>query len=633
MGQMVTNRLDLQTLALSGQALKGWGIYESIACPTPSETRWGGLCLVALGEYVKTRPILENLFSQGELGASIHLATLHRLNGEIPLANHWLDKLEGVELSVLDRTLWLRERGAVSFAQGRTLEATNALKAAWVESFGDDICTPLRSSLVQALGYILFDRGEHRRALDYLNRALDGATPLRLLHTYSAKAVNYAYLGKISEAQKSLEAAKNLLVEIPAATALLHYQAGTVARAAGETTEALEHFKHSAKVAQSLGEDETEAYAELGRCATYLALADPPNARRALARARFLGQTSRLKNLVLWRQGCLDLQNGAPEAQTLLRAAYTEFVSSGYLREAGWAGLWLAEAALLAGRDAGPELEALLDTASALGDAGWTGIELWGLPRLKRHLERLRDGHDARILLPGPVQGAAPRLELRVLGEAALYIDGRPARTHFSRIAEFAYYLIRHPSSSIGEILRDLFPDDPPQRARNYVHQMRSDLHQAVKGLIIQCDAKHRYSVQCAEVEFTCDAVAFEQQLEWDPLSALMNYQALLPLSEGDWAAKERERLTGFVMQIGLKYLNQWFEAAEFERCVKLTERLLEVDPFDTTMSVYLLEALYQLEGKAAAQQRAQRMVRTFSGEGMEPPGDVLKFSQVSVLN
>jgi len=445
--------------------------------------------------------------------------------------------------------------------------------------------------------------------------------------------VAYAYVGEIPKARKALEVAQNLVIEISVAAALLNYQAGTVARAAGEITLALECFKHSAKVAQGLGEDETEAYAELGRCAAFLALSDPSSARRALARAKFLSHTSRLKTLVLWRQGCLDLQNALPGAAAVLEQAHAEFVSSGYLREAGWAGLWLAEAALIAGRDVTPELESLLDTASALGDAGWTLIELPALPRLRRHLERLRDGEEGRILLPRPVQNATPKLELRVLGEAALYIDGRPARTHYTRIAEFAYYLIKHPQSSIGEILRDLFPDDPPQRARNYVHQMRNDLKSAVNGLTIQCDAKHRYSVQYGEVEFTCDAVALEQNLEHDPIGALVNYQALLPLSEGDWAAKERERLMGFVMKIGLKCLNQWFEAAEYERCVKLTERLLEVDPFDSTMSVYLLEALHQLEGKAASQQRAQRMLRTFAQEGLPAPDDVVRFTQIPVLN
>jgi tetratricopeptide (TPR) repeat protein len=630
---MAINRPNLRTLALSGQALEGWESYETLTHPSAFEDRWGGFCLMVAGKHTEARTLFEKAFVSHELGAAVHLAYLHRINGECHAATRWLNKIEALELDAISETFRLREQGLLAVVNGDIRMATNALEEAWVESFGDEECAFMRPGIAQALGFTLLDQGEHRRAVESLDRALDGANPFQSFYAYGAKAVAYAFMGEIKMALQSLEAAQSLLIKAPDATALLQYQAGTVARAAGELTEALEHFKQSAKVAQGLGEDETEAYAELGRCAAYLALSDPLNARRALARARFLAQTSRLKTLVLWRQGCLDLQNGAPEAETVLEQAYREFVSSGYLREAGWAGLWMAEAALLAGRDAGPELEALLDTASALGDAGWTGIELAALPRLKRHLEKLRDGHDARILLPGPVQGATPVLELRVLGEAALYVNGRPARTHFSRIAEFVYYLIRNPSSSIGEILRDLFPDEPPQRARNYVHQMRNDLHQAVKGLTVQCDAKHRYSVQYAEVEFTCDAVALEQHLERDPLSALMNYQTLLPLSEGEWAAKERERLMGFVMQIGLKCLNQWFEAAEYARCVKLTERLLEVDPFDTTMSVYLLEALYHLEGKAAAQQRAQRMVRNFDGEGMEPPQDVVRFSQVSVLN
>jgi len=633
MVQMAINRPDLRTLALSGEALPGWTAYETLTHPSAFENRWGGFCLMLLGKFEESRVLFERAFVGHDLGAAIHLAYLQRINGDYNAATRWLDMVENADLDALSETFRLRELGLLAVAKGDLQKGADALEEAWIESFGNEECAFLRPGLAQALGHALLQKGEHHQALKSLNRALEGATPYQAFYTHSAKALAYAYLGEIESSKQSLVTAQKFLPEAPDATALLPYQAGTVARAAGETQLALEHFKQSAKIAQSLGVEDIEAYAELGRCAAFLALSDTNNARRALARAKFLSHTSRLKTLVLWRQGCLDLQNGLEGALGVLEQAHTEFVTSGYLREAGWAGLWLAEAALVTGGDVNPALESLLDTASALGDAGWTLIELPALPRLKRHLERLRDGEDARILLPRPTVNATPKLELRVLGEAALFIDGRPARTHYSRIAEFVYYLIKHPESSIGEILRDLFPDDPPQRARNYVHQMRNDLKTAVGGLIIQCDAKHRYSVQYGEVEFTCDAVVLEQNLERDPIGALVNYQALLPLSEGDWAAKERERLMGFVMKIGLKCLNQWFEAAEYERCVKLTERLLEVDPFDSTMSVYLLEALHQLEGKAASQQRAQRMLRTFAQEGLPAPDDVVRFTQIPVLN
>jgi len=633
MVQMAINRPDLRTLALSGEALPGWTEYETLTHPSAIEDRWGGVCLMLLGKFEEARVLFEKAFTGHELGTAVHLAYLHRINGDYGAATRWLEMIKNVDLDALSETFRLREYGLLAVSKGDLQKGADALEEAWIESFGNEECAFLRPGLAQALGHALLQKGEDHRALKSLNRALEGASLHQAFYTHAATALAYAYLGEVVSAQKSLEIAQSLLPKALDAAALLSFQMGTVARAAGEIQLALEHFNKSAKIAQGLGIEDMEAYAELGRCAAFLALSDTNNARRALARARFLSHTSRLKTLVLWRQGCLDLQNGLEGAAGVLEQAHAEFVASGYLREAGWAGLWLAEAALVTGGDVTPALESLLDTASALGDAGWTLIELPALPRLRRHLERLRDGEDARILLPRPTVNATPKLELRVLGEVGLFIDGRPARTHYSRIAEFAYYLIKHPESSIGEILRDLFPDDPPQRARNYVHQMRNDLKSAVNGLIIQCDAKHRYSLQYGEVEFTCDAVALEQNLERDPIAALVNYQALLPLSEGEWAAKERERLMGFVMKIGLKCLNQWFEAAEYERCVKLTERLLEVDPFDSTMSVYLLEALHQLEGKAASQQRAQRMLRTFTQEGLPAPDDVVRFTQIPVLN
>ncbi len=609
---------DLEMLVLAGRLMEASSVCDALPHLSPREMRWAGLIHLILREYTQAQRVLEQAYREGEVYAALHLCTLNRFQGNLSAAAFWLERCPAPADDPVNQTLLLREQAHIKMISGGMRECIDQLEVAWVTSFTDERCAPLRRGLAQALGYAHLARGSHARALEHFGRALQDTDAARAVFTYGAKGVAHAYLGHISLAREALAAVGRLQSDPRIGRSLTAYQWGTVELAAWEMKPALEHFERAVEFALEEAEGEMEFYAQLGRCAVFLARNEIKDARRAVARAGALADTPKLRALLAWRQGCVAVLRGDREAGALLENAYQTLLEAGRLREAGWATLWQAELSLREGGDLERDLERLTEIASALGDAGWTLIELPALSYLRVHLQSLEPGNPARGLLPNlPIPKL--KIELRVLGEAALFIDGRPARTHYTRIAEFVYYLIKHPESSIGEILSDLFPDDPPQRGRNYVHQMRNDLKTAVGGLIIQCDAEHRYSVQYSEVEFTCDALILEQNLERDPVKALVNYQALLPLSEGDWAAKERERLMGFITKIGLKCLNQWFEAAEYKHCVKLTERLLEVDPLDSTMSVYLLEALHQLEGTAASQQRAQRMLRTFAQEGFPP--------------
>ena len=191
MRQMVINRPNLRTLALSGEVLPGWNEYETLTHPSAFEDRWGGFCLLALGKFEQARFLLERAFVGHELGAAVHLAYLDRINGDYNAAIRWLNLVEVADLDALSETFRLREHGLLAVANGDLQAGADALEEAWVESFGNEECAFLRPGLAQALGHALLQKGEHGRALKSLNRALEGAIPHQAFYTHSAKAQDH----------------------------------------------------------------------------------------------------------------------------------------------------------------------------------------------------------------------------------------------------------------------------------------------------------------------------------------------------------------------------------------------------------------------------------------------------------
>ena len=60
--------------------------------------------------------------------------------------------------------------------------------------------------------------------------------------------------------------------------------------------------------------------------------------------------------------------------------------------------------------------------------------------------------------------------------------------------------------------------------------------------------------------------------------------------------------MTFSVIGIGLRLMAQWSAAGEYQKCLSLSRRLLEVDPCDESLAEYFVLATFELEGRVAAQ-------------------------------
>jgi hypothetical protein len=71
----------------------------------------------------------------------------------------------------------------------------------------------------------------------------------------------------------------------------------------------------------------------------------------------------------------------------------------------------------------------------------------------------------------------------------------------------------------------------------------------------------------------------------------------------GEWAEMFRSDLEFSVTLAGLNSLKELFKRERYEACSSLAERLLEVNPLDVGVNVFLVQATAQLRGALAARE------------------------------
>jgi len=76
----------------------------------------------------------------------------------------------------------------------------------------------------------------------------------------------------------------------------------------------------------------------------------------------------------------------------------------------------------------------------------------------------------------------------------------------------------------------------------------------------------------------------------------------------------------GFVVDVGLRCLQDWLRAGEFEKCRSLSLRLLEVEPYHADLNLMLVQVSEQLEGPQAARGVARTRMALFREAQLTPP-------------
>lgn len=627
---MPTASNGILCLILDGQYKKGLRLYRSLEDPSAVDDRWGGLCHHNLGHIFEAKVLLTKAVGRGEKSALIELATLHRLHGELSRAGEVLGSAMGLELDAFDQTLLWREAGAQALCRDDLELATDHLERAWLLGSQAEVSETLLGSIAQVMAMVLNLRGRSDQATDYLRFASRTASEARQAYVQGSLAMHLIHEGQYDEAERVLRVAFQQAVKLPLAKPLLTYYAGMLARARNHLDVALQMFGQAAAAARKAGEQETQCYAELGLCAVATTQGDYALARQHLVRARGLALSQKARAYVALREGAL--LTGEQQAPFLILATAAQtFRALHYHRELLWTWLHTAEGHLAGGDEAGAE-SALANAAEAywcMDARHGLEIELRCLPRLLEHFARHPvDGPPA--FLAGYLDKLTTRehrIELRTLGGGDLALNGRMVRFDLSRTLEFLAFLVEHQECGLSQIHLALDPDAPPQRFRNYFHQVRYGLEKKVPGLRIPFDGesrKYRLEIKAATLHWDMQETRGRlRQLDTLPLSQLSDtYRGeFLADSSAPWVEEVRADLHQEVVHRLEEAATRALEAAQHERALALIQLALTLEPLDEQLTELHLHIVQLSQGACAAKlamKRAGRRYEAALGEAVD---------------
>lgn len=602
--------------AQEGEYAHGLEWFRSLTRPDPEDLRWAGVCLLHLGLLPEAALRLQQALNLGVQAAAVYLASLHFQQGHPALALTTLDQVTPGELHPGDAALWYRERARVLWVLGEGRDTLFTLVTrAW--TLAADAPLDVQVSVATLLGHLHGHFDEHVPALAYLTFATEHGHSDRQAHARLASAASLLALGRLDEAEQTLAQVEG------GATSLLRgeYQ-GQVCWARGDTESA--RTRLTSLLAAAQGHPRTELRLRLGLLTIAILEEDNTQARLQIRRAEHLVGTP-------YDQALLDSCAGLWQARTRdgggvlrLKQAAETLAAGGHLRELLRVLLALAEADPA---ERAAHLQRAADLACALPTTPFLEPEWRLLPQAHAHLMGLGPQSFERQALMGPAR--LPRLFLRTLGQTALEVDGEPVRFRLGRTVETLAFLLRHGEASLTALLRQLFPDVPAQRAKNYFHQVRVDLAARVAGLDIAYDPKRKLYRVHSHVPLGWDVHELETELTHPgaSLPELTNLE-FLPTSESEWARGEREQLKRWVTQVGLETMERWYQVGDYEKCIQLAERLLPLDPLDEALHTFLLNATWHVRGQLAAQHLYRHSAATFIREVGEIPPGLTKLDQ-----
>lgn len=616
------------SLFLAGEYAAGLAAHAALPTPTGDDHRWAGACALNLHRTPLAKALFLRARAAGAPGARVGLATGYRVTSDHALVRQSLAAVQPSLLSPIDRALYWRELGLLRMLGDDLAGASEALEHAWACTFEDDLAGHVSGVIAQSAAFLYGLRGLDVQAEQFLDVASEQANPAMRAYVLSARGLRRAYLGRFGEAHEDFAAAWSDAERIPAICAVLTYNTGLLAWLEGND-EAAAHLAQAATIARNGAERETEGYARLALCTVHLAAGRLGDARTELARAQALVVTPNLEHLLALRTAALRCHDDPAAAIAALTDCADAFHRSQRVREWALTQLQLAEAHLKRA-DPGAAEQALIaaaDACHAMQASASLTAELRSLPHAWLYLTRRDAQHYARVLLgPEPsVEQTQPHVRLVTLGDARLYVNGRPVITEYARAVEILAYLLRNPGRTLERIITDLFDGDP-KRSRNYVHQVRYALMKAVPGLTIPASAQRTYEVRWSGVTVQWDAQELEEALAQRDAQSVQRAAALyggtfLPEADSEWARRERDDLTCTLLQAGLIQIEAWLNAGEYPPCLTLAERLLDLDPYHEGLNALMVRAVRALNGDTSARHTITRLAHHFKHElGEVPP-------------
>jgi tetratricopeptide (TPR) repeat protein/DNA-binding SARP family transcriptional activator len=629
---------NLLQLVLNGEYQTGIENYQSIEDPTREDDRLAGRCFLNTQKFLEAHEVLLRSIGQGCNQATIELASYHRLLGELAAAEAALKEFNPQHANLFDQALAARELGVILYTQGDLAKAAEALENACKLAAS----TPLGNSIAPEIyfhyGRALADQGHSKRALEAFTASLLESNNSKRVLKLGARAECLIHLGRLSEAETDLDEAEPLLPLLPMAKPVMGYVRGLHARAAGHHDLALEILDQAIALAREVDEVETELYAHLEAAAilTHLERFNP--ARTHLARARAISIGAKTEALVNWRAGSLLVRQnkaaGTLDGIVLLEQALKTFEHLKLERECGWVRLHLAEAYAQTNNACQVEhwLNATTDTRHALGAGAGLFIELRATPKALEVLQSMPETAYPQVLLEDlrDARGRVPiKLEMRTLGHVGLLADRQKVRLNAGMqvTVEMLAYLILNPDQTLEQVLGNVaFPDSLPERSKSYFHLVRNEIKAAFPGVSVPYNnAKRTYSVEFGGMTTGVDFLELQQAVKSSDETGLLRALELyagpfLPYSDSDWVRVERERLEWAIVNTALRVLETHTLNGQFERCMQIAERVLEIVPTDIAINTCLLRATRAAQGELAGHQVLERIQHRFMTEYGEVP-------------
>jgi len=600
----------VQQAAQAGEYAQGVALFGALAQPTPTDFRWAGVCHLHLGQVLEAGLRLQQALNRGVRSAGVHLASLYFQQGDPAQALSALDQVTPGELEASDAALWYRARTRVLWVMGEGRDTLLALaNQAWV--FSADAPLDVKVSVSTLLGHLHGHFDEHASALSYFTFAAQNGHRKRLRYVRLAQASSLLALGHLDEAERALDQDSEEDADVLRAElrAQLLWSRNEVPAAQAAFT---------ALLSATEGRLRTELRLRLWLLAVATLGGEDAQARIHLARAEHLTRSSYDRALLHHRAGFWQARRGEHAGLTRLEEARCMLEAGGHRRALLLVHLALAEVDFQA---RGAHLRRAAEVAATLPVAPFLGPEWLLLPGVQTALQALDPASFEREVLLRAER--PPQLFLHTLGQATLEVNGVPVRFRLARTVEVLAYVLRRGRVRLLELQRDLFPDRPALRAKNYFHQVRGDLSERVCGLAIGYDAAHQvYQVQGY---LGWDVRELETALSGCP-SSRPNVPSVefLPASESEWAQEERERLRRWVTQVGLETIEHWFQVREYEKCIRLAERLLPLDPLDEALHAFLLNATWHARGELTARHLYRHSAATFMREVGEVPPSLM---------
>jgi tetratricopeptide (TPR) repeat protein len=617
-----------------GNYASGWEFFQSLERPTPEDQRFAASCLLYLQQPNNAKQLLLQAINAGCVEANIELSIVYRMSNEIEKSEKILLGLDKSRLSEFDLVLLAREWGIIHYQLGRLTQAQSSFQSAMDIAINNPKAQNLVPNMTFMLGVVLNARGYVSQARNHFRQALNTPNQTHRSYVLANHGLCQTYLGEFEAAQHDLEIALEQSQYLPVIRPVLHYYLGQLFRAQGDATKALCWYMESIHLSEAVGEFETEFYAQIGAICIYTNQELFSEARKHLARARLLANSTKMLAYADLREGALLVRSGQTNGLRLLEKAIAGFESLNLERETGWARLHTAEAHLRQGFESTAMLfiDAATDVRNALGVGAAVTLELRGLPFVLEQIAALQIGTYAYCLFEDwqALKGKVTlNLQIRSLGGVALTCNGQKIKLNagLATSIEVITYLLKNPNSSLEQIIAGVFAEKLPEAAKRYFHLIRNEIKQHIPSASIPFDDTTRtYHFELGELQLQWDFLEVNRNILQNNSSGLKRALELykgefLPISESEWVLEERASLEWDLLKFGLSILEESFEKRDFKTCFESAERMLEFTKASEAAEegeavyAYFIRATFEVKGPKMGMRELERINKQFTRE------------------